>query len=350
MIAYRFHARGNGAAGKANVGQGKFDATPSLIPLTTPAYRAQQAAGGEQQLLAHLTAQLGHIFPAGFLTAYYVALKTSPFVVLTGPEGTGKAALAAGLARSLVGSASGQFVTIGSDSWARRGSQASYYRGIHERFGISQLSETLQEAAAPESMGKLFFVLLRGLTAEELDSYLNGMLRVSPSGERRLALPGLALDEQPVIPPNCFLTATLHTSPEVALDPQLLKQAGRIEVSAALHAEAQLPELPPPPVGFQRTMLAALRRDPRCARAELINLLGRRDLATLTPSPTLSRRLIEQGIALSRSQREAALAYVANSFDADGRGLFDATNPLRNAQLAFEVQLSHLVLDAVELG
>lgn len=339
MIAYRFHARGNGAAGKAKAGRGHPDAVTPLGSFATPAYRAQQAPAGEQQVLAYLNSQLGHAFPRALLTAYYVALKTSPFVVLTGPEGAGKAALVAGVAQALVGSNNGQFVTIGSDSWARRGSQTTYYRGIHERFGLSQLSETLQEAAAPESTGKLFFVLLRGLTAEELDSYLNGLLRVTANGERYLALPGLAPAEQPLIPHNCVLIATLHTTPDTVLDPHLLRQAGQIEVSEALHTETHTLTLPPPPVGLQRTILANLRRDPRCARGQLVNLVGRRTVATLGPSASLARQLIELGIPISRSQREAALAYVANSFDSDGVGLFEPTQSLRNAQLAFDAYL-----------
>lgn len=344
MIAYNFHAVGKGADGKASEGQGKL---AQLAPAAgaCPAYRAQHTANGEQLLISHLVATLGASFPRTLLVTYYVSLKTNPFVVLTGREGAGKAALAAGFGAALVGRASGQFVTIGSDSWARRGSQSSYYRGIHERFGVSQLGEALNEAAAPENAGRVYLVLLKGLTIEELDLYLNRLIHVGPDGDRRLALPGVARADSPVVPPNCFITATLH-SPRTAspLDQQVLSNAGQIEFSPGLHASAEVPALPLPPVGLQRIMLGAAIHDGDSARARLAHILGRSGLRRLGPSPEVAAALVEGGTAVTRALREATLAYVANSFDDEGRGLFDPANPRRNAQLAYDSQLVQRLL------
>jgi hypothetical protein len=310
-----------------------------------PTYRAQLVGSGEQQLIAQLSDALGASFSRNFLVAYYVSLKTNPFVVLTGREGVGKAALAAGFAAAIVGAESGQFITIGSDRWARRGSQSSYYRGIHERFGASQFAETLQEAAAPENAGKVYLLLLKGLSIEELKGYLNGMLHVGPHGERHMVLPGLAADEQPVVPANCFITATLHL-PRVAatIDPEVLRHAAQIEFSPSLHADAPLPLLPPPPVGLQRVMLAAASHNPRQARTRLDAIIGRGGVKTLGPSAELAALLLEGGVPITRELREETLAYVANSFDGEGQGLFDPQDPRRNAQLAYNAQLVQRVL------
>ncbi|NTU79656.1 MAG: hypothetical protein HGA45_09665 [Chloroflexales bacterium] len=338
MIAYNFHAAGKVAGGRANVGQGKLAPIPPASD--GPAYRAQLAGSGEQQLITHLVGALGASFPRTFLVAYYVSLKTNPFVVLTGREGVGKAALAAGFAASVVGAESGQFVTIGSDRWARRGSQSHYYRVIHERFGASQFIETLQEATAPENSGKVYLLLLKGLTLEELHTYVNGLLHVGSHGERHLALPGIPAAEQPAVPPNCFITATLHLPRATSsLDQQVLRHAAQIELSPALHADARIPVLPPPPVGLQRAMLAAASHNPREARDRLGAILGRRDLKGLGPSPEIARYLLEGGIPIARDLRESTLTYVANSFDGDGQGLFDSRDPRRNAQIAYDAQL-----------
>jgi hypothetical protein len=263
MITYNFHAAGKGAGGRANVGQGKLLWPERSRP---PVYRAQIALGAEQQLLGQLGATLGASFPTALLTAYYSALTTRPFVVLTGPEGAGKAALAAGFAAAIAAPESGQFVTIGSDRWAGRGSQSSYYRGIHERFGVSQFIETLNDAAAPESVGKAFFVLLKGLSVEELCSYLSRLLEVDASGRPRLALPGVPVSERPVVPANCFITATLHTPGGAGpLRQQELRHAGQIELTPEHHAALLPPTLPPPPVGLQRLLLVAAERGRRFA-------------------------------------------------------------------------------------
>lgn len=345
MIAYSFHVTGKGAGGRANEGRGKSAPHMPATASVGPTYRAQLAAAGEQQLVSHLTASLGVSFPRTLLVHYYVSLKTNPFVVLTGRAGAGKAALAAGFAAAVVGAESGQFVTIGSDSWARRGSQSHYYRAIHERFGASQFLETLHEAAAPENRGKCYLVLLKGLTLDELQLYLGRLLHVGPHGQRRLALPGVPAAEQPVVPPNCLITATLHL-PRTAtpVDQRVLRHAGQIEFSPALHADARVPTLPPPPVGLQRTVLASTGHDQREAPARLTALLGRAGLRALGPSPAVARELLEGGAALGRELREDTLAYVANSFDDEGRGLFDATDPARNARIAYDAQLVQRLL------
>lgn len=343
MIAYNFHAAGKGAGGKARVGQGK------LAPLSPapagPPYRAQHPGGAEQQLVAHLAESLGPSYPHTFLVTYYVSLKTNPFVVLTGREGAGKVALAAGFAAAVVGSESGQFITIGSDRWAHQGGQSRYYRDIHERFGASQLLETLQEAAAPESAGKVYLVLLKGLTLEELHTYFNRLLHVGPQGQRRLALPGVPEAEQPVVPPNCFITATLNqTQASTPLAEEVLRYAGQIEFGPGLRADARPPVLPPPPVGLQRVMLAAAGHDWQQARTRLGVVLGRRGLKNLGPSPDVARQLLEGGLAPGREICDTALAFVANSFDEEGQGLFDPTSPQRNAQIAYDTQLLQRLL------
>jgi hypothetical protein len=346
MIAYNFHTIGKDADGQANVGHAKSaPAMFSASPASGPTYRARQAPASEQQLVAHLGAALGSAFPQTFLVAYYVALKTNPFVVLTGREGTGKAALAAGFAAAVVGAESGQFVTIGSASWAHRGSQSHYYRDIHERFGASQFLETLHDAALPESAGKLFLILLKGLSLEELDLYVNRLLHVGPDGRRRLALPGLPPDDQPILPPNCLITATLHMpQADQPSAQEVLRHAGQIAFSPALRASTSLPVLPPPPVGLQRTVLAALEPQPEAAVERLAAILGRRNLRELGPSPEIARQLLADGAALSQDLRRHLLDYVANSFDEEGRGLFVPTDPRRNAQIAYDAQLIQRLL------
>lgn len=344
MIAYHFQADGSGASGKASVGREQI-VQPALSADRCPPYRAQLASSGEQQLISHFVTALADRFPRNLLINYYVSLKTNPFVVLTGREGAGKAALAAGFAAALIGQDNGQFITIGSDGWARRYSQSDYYRDIHERFAVSQYLEALHEAAAPENLGRVYLVLLKGLTVEALDTYINRLVRLDEHGERHLALPGLPEQDQPVLPPNCFITATLHL-PRVAtpLDQQVLRHAGQIEFSPALHATATVPTLPLPPVGLQRVMLGAVCHDPRKARDRLSAILGRHWLHNLGPSPAVMRPLLAGGVPIPRELSAAVLPYVANSFDDEGRGLFNPSDPRRNAQLAYDAQIVQRLL------
>jgi len=342
MIAYNSTAAGNDAAGTANGGHVTGNPRPWA---SLPAYRAQLAGGGEQRLVRHLVTALGDYFPRSLLINYYVSLKTNPFVVLTGREGAGRTALAAGFAAALVGHESGQAITIGSDRWARRSSQSSYYRGIHERFGVSQYLETLHEAAAPENSGKVYLVLLKGLTADELDLYLNRLVRPGRHGERRLALPGIPAAEQPLLPPNCFVTATMHAprgAPPLELD--VFQHAGQIAFGPDLRRAPALSALPLPPVGLQRVMLRAICRDPRQARARLAAILGPARMRRLGPSAEVVRLLVEGGASIPRDLNGTVLPYVANSFDEEGRGLFDPFDAWHNARQAYDAQMVQRLL------
>jgi len=347
MIAYNFRAGGNVAASQAGAGQ-KSAYTPATAYLTIRhGYRIAQARVGEQDLLNHVCSALGAAFPRQLITSYYVSLKTNPFVVLTGREGSGKAALATGFASALVGAESEQFVTIGSNSWAEHSGERSYYQGVHERLGSLHFLETLQEAASPANLGKLYLVLLRGLTLEELGHYFSELLQIDANGERRLALPGLAPAQRPTLPPNIFITATLHVPRVVtATDREVLRSAGQIAFDPGAHDLGPLPILPPPPVGLQRIMLGSACHNPVDARERLGAILGQRELRRLGPSAALARRLPD-GAALIRQLADTIIAYVANSFDGEGRGLFDPDDARRNAQIAYDDQVMQRALDRI---
>ncbi|NTW97623.1 MAG: hypothetical protein HGB28_03645 [Oscillochloris sp.] len=346
MIAYNFRAGGNVASSQAGAGQKSY--TPATAYLSIRhGYRIAQARVGEQDLLNHVCGALGGAFPRQLITSYYVSLKTNPFVVLTGREGSGKAALVTGFASALVGAESEQFVTISSNSWAQHSGESSYYQGVHERLGSLHFLETLHEAASPANLGKLYLVLLRGLTLDELGHYFSTLLQVDASGERRLALPGLAPAQRPILPPNIFITATLHVPHVVTeADREVLRSAGQIGFDADAHDLGPLPPLPPPPVGLQRIMLASACHNPADARERLGAILGQRELRRLGPSSALARRLPD-GAASIRPLADTIIAYVANSFDGEGRGLFDPGDARRNAQIAYDDQVMQRALDRI---
>jgi hypothetical protein len=302
---------------------------------------------GEQQLLQRLFTILAHNFPRVLLTSYYVSLKTNPLVVLTGPEGIGKAVLAEGLAQALLGTNSTQFVTIAGTSWTRESSNGHYYRTLHQQFGVFSFLETLQEAAALENIGKIYLVLIKGLIPDDLQHFFRQLLYVGPTGEKRLSVPGIAAEEQPILPPNVLITTTLHVPRSGAhLNHAMLREAALIEVTSGVRggASGRVATLPPPPVGLQRLILAQSLRDPEKARKHLVMLLGSDAVESLGPSYELNFLLHMEGLVLNKAQRDAMLVYVANSFDANGHGLFDSSDVYHNAQVAFDAQMIQRVL------
>lgn len=351
MIAYSFpRASGNDAGSSANEGQRKLSPHDMTIPFAASAPgHTSLSMNGEQLLLARFHATLGHDFPPILLTNYYVSLKTNPLVVLTGPEGTGKAALVEGLATALLGAGSTQFVTIAGNDWTRDSSHGHYYRDLHRQFGSFSFVETLHEAAATENQGKIYLVLLKGLRPDELQGFFRNLLYMGPNGDKRLSIPGMHPDDQPIVPPNVLLTATLHVPRSGPyLTHHVLRNAGLIEVPApprpfTVHPQSR-GSTAPPPVGFQRLMLQNRFHDPARAYARLVTILDADMLQSLRPSPELDWILRLEGLTLNKLQQDAICVYVANSFDSNDHGLFDPGDAYHNAQIAFDAQMIQRVL------
>jgi hypothetical protein len=346
MLAYNFQiSAGTEAGGWALEGRRKLHAYSSSSPRSTPA-RINASGGLEHMLLDHIADMFGQRLPRTLLSEFFVSLKTNPFVVLTGAEGTGKAALVEGFARAIVGDEINQFITIGSGHWAQQTSQHRYFADIHERFGSLHFLETLNEAAAPGNLGKVYVVFLKGLYSDELYTYCTQLLRVNADGSKRLALPGLPLAQQPLLPPNIFIVATLHLSQFTAqLDEQVQGTTNLIAFEPTIKAPAQLSQHQLPlPVGYQRILLRSAILDANSAQERLAELLGARELAALQPSPQLIELLQQNGVAPAYKLNADMYRFVANSFDNAGDGLFDRYSALRNARIACDARFIQRIL------
>jgi hypothetical protein len=343
MIAYNFHSAGKGAGGSADAGRWELvQQRMEAIRAPRHAFRAAHASNAEQVLIDRLCLALGSTCPRSLVVSLYVALKASPLVVISGPTGSGKARLVERFAEALFGAQSDQFVTIGSGSWAHQSGERSYYRNVHERFGSLHLLEMLQEAAAPENAGKVFLLLLKGPTPEDLDHYFGDLLHVAPGGELRLALPGLPDAGRPILPRNVFVTATIHVPHTPSPRGQLIVQhAAHIDLGQVRIAPPPPPALPPVPVGLQRAFLANSIHATAAARERLTAIFGRRRLRALKAAPVLSRAFWADSRLPRRPTAPEVQLFLANSFDSAGNGLFDAHDPQRNLQLAYAAWTAH---------
>lgn len=339
------------AGGMASAGHGKLALVANerwASPLGRTICREAQAPPiGEQGLLNHIleVAQAsGYAFPRALIVNYYVSLKTNPFVILTGAEGRGKTELARMFAEALVGSDSPQYTLIPSaGAWPGGTGQDSYYRLLHERFSSWRFLDLLQEAALPSNCDKVYLICFDALHPDELEYYFATLLRIAPSGEKRLNLPGFPPDRQPIIPSNVYITATVNTADRRdGLSRNVLCHAGLIEFRAPQWAPSQ-PVLRArplvPPSGFQRIWLGSSLHDLGLARARLAATLGNDAYGRLRCSPGLAQLLWRAGLVLTKDTLQEIETYVANSFDLTGRGLFDPANAQRNAQIAYDSQV-----------
>lgn len=306
---------------------------------------ARRRPAGEHELLQHLVSHLaapGDRIAALLTVEFYVSLKSNPFVVLTGAEGAGKLAYVQRFAEALLGAGSPQYAHIPGDaSWLDGTGQHRYYQSLQERFTSWRFLDVLQDAAAPGNVGKPYIACLSHLHPGELDYYFTSLLRIGADGRKRLNLPGYPDDQLPSVPSNLWIVATLDVAARgQELNRAALRHAGLIE----FHGGPPPRPAPPLPVGFQRMWLNAGLRSISEARERLHAILGPDALGRLRPSPEISRLLWDAGVALRGEALQDVTNYVANSFDADGRGLFDPYDARRNAQIAYDSQVLQRVL------
>lgn len=339
------------AGGLANVGRGKL-APPADERVHSPLARAicREARAntfGEQQLLDHILEVVrgaGYALPRALIVNYYVALKTNPFVILAGAAGQGKKELARLFAEALVGHDSSQYLQISRTGlWAGGTGQDQYYRSMQEQFSSWRFLELLQEAAAPSNLGKIYMVCFDAVYPADLEYYFD-MLQVAPDGTKWLKLPGFPPECQPVIPPNVYITAVLDADDAgTTLGRNVLRHAGLIEFR--LPPEDYRPALRllgapgVPPTGYQRLWQRSSLHSLAEARARLADVLGYEQMARLHYSADLALLFWRSGQALMKETLDELTIFVANSFDHDGRGLFDPDNPQRNAEIAYDAQV-----------
>lgn len=333
------------AGGVASEGQRKaiqYGLRPPLLRLSSR--DNWDAAFGEQELIqqmATLARTAGLPFSRTLIVAYYVSLKTNPFVVLTGVEGAGKTELVTLFAETLLGHGSPQYALINGDSsWLEATGDQRSFRSLFDHFTSLRFLELLQEAADPGSAGKVFVVCFDGTHPAEVNYYFTTLLSVDDEGRTRLSLPGIPDDERPIVPSNVSITATVNTAEGAGvLGADVLQRAGVIAFRTRQVDRATWHPLAPAPVGVQRLWLRAGRRDTAVAREHLFQIIGSTQWNRMGCSEPLAAALRRAGMALTHRLRQDVMLYVANSFDAEGRGLFDPDDALHNTQVAFDHQV-----------
>ena len=319
----------------------------SMPPLLRLACRAHsEPRANEQQLIdqiEHMSQLAGFAFPRWLIVNYYVSLKTNPLVILAGAEGTGKAAFTRLVAAGLLGAGSDQFALIpGRTAWHAGTGEGDYFRSLQERFTSLRFLDLLHEAAAPINIGKLYMVCFQRLHPAEVDLYLDGMLKIGADGQRRLAAPDLHTNQQPIIPPNVRISATVDIDTDTTeLIKVALRHAGVIDFLTvpAPHKIGFSDSLPSAAPGYQRHWLQSTITEIATARQRLGAILGPDAVQQMTCSLALRQPLWKSGVTISgRILQELTIA-VANSFDEYGHGLFDSHNCQRNAQIAYDTHL-----------
>ncbi len=316
-------------------------ARPQLETLT---HNGQDA---EQQFVEHVVREVlqsGITDDPSQVVNFYVALKSKPLLLLSGPWGTGKSEMVSQVGYELTRGEATRFQRMdGHAWWAAHSENLSELTRLQDRFVAAKAREILFEACSPENLGRLYLLFVQHISPAELLGYFSDLALQLQRGEFRRLLSSQFPHPLP-FPPNLRLIGTidipLHRWFE---DEDLLAQATIIHwpqdkaVDARpLHARiAQLFDDNALEMGYICSANEARRQLNRCSawqkdvQATLINLLG---------------WLVKHGAPLpTRVIMDEAFIYLANSFSKQGAGLF-TIDPRKNLRIALDFALAQIVL------
>ncbi len=229
--------------------------------------------------------------------------------------------------------------------WLRSTGEGSYYQMVFDRFAAMRFLEVLHEAALPINAQKLFFVFFQRLHPDVIEHFLSKVVAIDSQGMKRLRISGAAVDQQPIIPPNVCMTATVDTPHELStLNQPALNHTALFNFAPVYQQPTLASPMPAPlPVGYQRIWTQSVISTQEDARQRLNQLLGIDGFSRLQASPALQSAFWSRGAVLyERHHKELALM-IANSFDSKGNGLFHP-HVQHNAQIAYDAYIIQRVL------
>lgn len=318
---------------------------------------AAPAPSTETALLTALeeyTLAQGLTFPAHRLRSYYVALKTRPFVILSGVSGSGKTRLAEAVAGALTGHdpAQSRLLPVRPD-WSDSTPLLGYHNVLANRYVAAPFLDLVRAAARPENRHRAFFVCLDEMNLARVEHYLADYLSALESRAHRIPLHEDVPDL--VLPPNLFVTGTVNVdeaahgfsrkvldrantldfdeSPVLTAIGPAVKGGGRLEEDGGM-----------PPLRRQALFLGARVAHVGRARERLAQLHTDFPTHALSALQAVNDLLYAHRLHFAYRVRDDVLMFLANGFDSQtGQGLL-LPDREANFALALDLQIVQKVL------
>lgn len=253
----------------------------------------------------------------------WVALKSKPALIFCGSNHVDLLNLASSIPRAIVGQASDQLHTfLGHPWWASNSRKPAFYIAAQQRFTSIRFRSFLNEVASHGNVEKLYFALLKGISRSELREFFVDIQRQVDILGGVLELPLDIASAPTIFPRNFVLLAT------ISLDGFLIEEGDVLNNCSVIYPEykpAKFIALPETPDVSYQTMQTILKL--RCnfslsGARKVVKQLDHKYRAIEHLFRFLSL-LNEYNVGPRSGLVRDAMLYLANAWDANGRGLFD---------------------------
>ncbi|MFV1859236.1 MAG: hypothetical protein ACC647_07785 [Anaerolineales bacterium] len=277
------------------------------------------------------------------ITNLWVALKSKPALLLSGPRESMRDRLAMDLAKTIAGSQAERCLLLqGHPWWAAKARNQAQFIQAQQRYTTLRLRSFLDFVADPESDADLFFAIMLDVSRAELHEYFVDIPRqVRSIGGVELPFDFALLPTR--YSDRLYWLATFDPHPSTWMEPRVLDTATVIELGAVapLEEAGSAPLLPGEPA-FSETLVHSRRFDPRAARAAL-PAHGHGHDDALRPLRCVLALLRKQRLEPPSGLISDGLLYLGNAWDVAGGGLF-SVDPVANTIQAGEFWLKQSAL------
>ncbi len=277
------------------------------------------------------------------ITNLWVALKSKPALLLSGPGEGVRDHLAMDLARTIAGPQADRLLRLQGHPWwaAKARNQVQFIRA-QQRLTSLRLRTFLDQAGDSEFDAGLLFAVMLDVSRAELHEYFVDLPRQVSSAGGVVELPLNFAPRPTRYPDQLYWLATFDFRLSGWLDPRLLDAATIVEVGTGPPLEgADLTPRLPSGLKISETLVRNRRFHPNVARALLPNHPHDRD--ALRPLRCLLAILRKRGLEPPSGLISDGLLYLENAWDVAGDGLFDF-DPVANGLLAGEYWLKQSAL------
>lgn len=277
------------------------------------------------------------------VTNLLVGLKSKPLTLVVGPKNTGKIAAVQNVADLLIGDDPFRFQTmVGHTWWADQTTNVTQFTEAQTRWNSSKVFELIDEATRPNNSNQIYFAFLTRISPAELNEFFSEVA-FQLRHDQIMRIASIHLTKPIPFPRNLFLVGTMDNSQFRWLDEDLFSKTSLIfwppDVNdPSVSQSGQIDE-----INIKQTFLKSCLRNVQFAYQKLYLLL-KNQKQSLRPIFETIEVLQKNKIFLPNSMIQSAIIYIANSWSANGIGMFNKSDSINLAvALDFAITQNYLL-------